>query len=290
MVGLPDLLIAPFHHVREAELPEGHVIHRLAGAIEDAFAGEEVTVTSPQGRFAVEAAHLNGSRLRGAQAWGKHLLIDFAAEGAHLVHIHLGLIGRFTVGPITPVHGQVRLRIEDAVSSADLRGPQWCRLLSDEEWEAVLSTVGSDPIRPDADPEKAWRAIHRSTRAIGVLLMDQSITAGVGNIYRAEVLFRHRIDPMTPGNRLAHATWQAIWEDLVVLMRRGVATGRIDTVRPEHAPEAMGRPPRLDRHGGEVYVYRRDGQPCLVCGTTVRRTNLAGRHLFWCPRCQRRHR
>ena len=72
-------------------------------------------------------------------------------------------------------------------------------------------------------------------------------------------------------------------------MRAGVASGRIDTVRPEHTPQAMGRPARVDRHGGEVYVYRRAGQRCLVCDTPIEQRTVAGRHLFWCPRCQRRH-
>ncbi|AXE38373.1 Fpg/Nei family DNA glycosylase [Acidipropionibacterium virtanenii] len=271
-------------------MPEGHVIHRLADELTAVFEGHEVSVSSPQGRFAVESVHLDGTVLRGAEAWGKHLFIDFAAPEAHWVHIHLGLIGRLTVGPVTPVHGQVRLRIENSTSVADLRGPQWCRLLTDDERRAVLATVGADPIRDDADPERAWRAVHRSSRSVAALLMDQSIAAGVGNIYRAEVLFRARLDPTTPGNRLSHATWTRIWADLVDLMRLGVANGRIDTVAAEHTPEAMGRPPRVDRHGGEVYVYRRAGQPCLVCGAPVRQTDLGGRHLFWCPRCQRRHR
>jgi len=69
-------------------------------------------------------------------------------------------------------------------------------------------------------------------------------------------------------------------------MAEGVRTGRIDTVRPEHTPEAMGRPPREDDHGGEVYVYRRTGMPCHVCGSTVRTGELVGRNIFWCPRCQ----
>jgi endonuclease-8 len=66
-----------------------------------------------------------------------------------------------------------------------------------------------------------------------------------------------------------------------------VATGRIDTVHVAHTPEAMGRLPRVDRHGGEVYVYRRTGQPCLVCGGAVRTAPLAGRNSYWCPTCQR---
>jgi formamidopyrimidine-DNA glycosylase len=116
------------------------------------------------------------------------------------------------------------------------------------------------------------------------------VLAGVGNVYRAEVLFRQRIHPQRPGSTLRVSQWRAIWEDLVELMAEGVRLGRIDTVRPEHTPEAMGRPPRADDHGGEVYVYRRTGQPCLVCGRPVRTEVLAGRNSFWCARCQPRFR
>jgi formamidopyrimidine-DNA glycosylase len=130
----------------------------------------------------------------------------------------------------------------------------------------------------------------RSPRAIGDLLMDQAVLAGVGNVYRAEVLFRHRTHPLRPGRTLRVGQWRAMWDDLVDLMAEGVRTGRIDTVRPEHTPEAMGRPPRVDDHGGEVYVYRRTGQPCLVCDSKVRTDVLVGRNIFWCPGCQRRFR
>jgi endonuclease-8 len=116
--------------------------------------------------------------------------------------------------------------------------------------------------------------------------MDQSVVAGVGNVYRAEVLFRHRLHPLRPGRTLRAGQFRAIWDDLVGLMAEGVRTGRIDTVRPEHTPEAMGRPPRVDDHGGEVYVYRRTGQPCLACGARVRTAELQARNIFWCPRCQ----
>jgi len=119
-------------------------------------------------------------------------------------------------------------------------------------------------------------------------LMDQTVLAGVGNVYRAETLFRARLHPLTPGTKVTRRRWNAIWADLVTLMAEGVRTGRIDTVRPEHEAEAMGRAPRVDDHGGEVYVYRRHGQPCLVCGSSVSTRLLEGRNLFWCPTCQRR--
>lgn len=271
-------------------MPEGHVIHRLARDLNDSFAGREVLVSSPQGRFADEAALLNGNDLVGADACGKHLFIDFDVPEPATVHIHLGLIGKLRIGPLAAPVGVVRLRIATGSLAADLHGPQWCRLITRSERAAVFAGSGPDPLRPDADPERGWMRVRRSSRPIGALLMDQRIAAGVGNIYRAEVLFRHRIDPMTPGNRLRRATWQAMWDDLVVLMAAGVVDGRIDTVHPEHAPEAMGRAARDDPHGGEVYVYRRAGQQCLVCGTQVRLADLAGRNLYWCPRCQRRTR
>jgi endonuclease-8 len=116
--------------------------------------------------------------------------------------------------------------------------------------------------------------------------MDQKVIAGVGNVYRAEVLFRHGIDPYRPGRDLTRPQWDAVWADLAALMREGVRLNRIDTVRPEHTPEAMGRAPRVDDHGGEVYVYRRAAMPCHICGAEVRTADLGGRNLFWCPGCQ----
>jgi endonuclease-8 len=118
--------------------------------------------------------------------------------------------------------------------------------------------------------------------------MDQRVTAGVGNIYRAEVLYRQRIHPDTPGRQISRRAWNRIWADLVELMPLGVRHGRIDTVRPEHSPEVTGRDPRVDRHGGEVYVYRRQGQPCLACGREVSVRVFEARNLYWCSRCQRR--
>jgi endonuclease VIII len=273
-------------------MPEGHTLHRLADQLTVTFGGRVVRAGSPQGRFAESAALVDGQVLVGAEAWGKQLFIGF--EGERFVHVHLGLYGTFDVHdgvdevPL-PV-GQVRLRLIGERAYADLRGATTCALVTREQRDAVVARSGPDPLRDDADADLAWQRIRRSRAPIGGLLMQQEVLAGVGNVYRAELLFRHRIDPMRPGNTLRRGQWQAMWDDLVVLMREGVRTGRIDTVRPEHMPEAMGRPPRRDDHGGEVYVYRRNGQACHVCGTTIRTTELQGRNLFWCPQCQRRFR
>lgn len=290
-------------------MPEGHVIHRLAEELTLAFAGRTVHVSSPQGRFAAAAALLDGGQLRTAQAWGKHLLIDIGPgpdgvpaadpntsdsgapqQPGPVVHIHLGLIGKLRWVRPGPVANPdtLRLRIETDEHAAELRGPQTCALVGPEEVAALLAGLGPDPLRPDADPQRGWLRVHRSGRSIASLLLDQRVAAGVGNIYRAEVLHRQRIHPDTPGNELSARKWRAVWADLVELMPQGVRHGRIDTVRPEHSPEATGREPRVDRHGGEVYVYRRAGQPCLACGREVSVREFEGRNLYWCARCQRR--
>ncbi len=267
-------------------MPEGHTLHRLALDLTAAFAGREVRVTSPQGRFAPSAARIDGAHFFGASAHGKHLFCDFGDD--RVLHVHLGLIGSFLLGPPDPPRGEVRVRVATRETAADLRGPQLCAIQTSAEVAAQIALLGPDPLRADADPEVAWRRIRRSGRPIAALLMDQTILSGIGNVYRAEVLFRNRVNPHRVGADLSRRSWSLIWQDLIMLMPIGVSTGRIDTVRPEHTPEAMGRPPRVDDHGGEVYVYRRTGQLCLVCGSRVRTEVLAGRNLFWCGRCQRR--
>jgi len=280
-------------------MPEGHTLHRLADELTATFAGRLVHAASPQGRFADSARLIDKQVVVGAEAWGKHLFVEFPDE--RFVHIHLGLYGTCAVHvgveDVPDPVGQVRLRLTAACgmdgdgdatfSYADLRGATTCDLVTRAERDAVVARSGPDPLRDDADPGRAWERIRRSRAPIGGLLMDQSVLAGVGNVYRSELLFRHRLDPQRPGRTLRVGQWRAMWTDLVELMHEGVRTGRIDTVRPEHTPEAMGRPPRRDDHGGEVYVYRRNGQPCHVCGASIRTAELQGRNLFWCPGCQR---
>ncbi|MTB87946.1 Fpg/Nei family DNA glycosylase [Aeromicrobium senzhongii] len=269
-------------------MPEGHTLHRLALDLTGTFGDKVVRSGSPQGRFEA-AARLDGRTLLEATAHGKHLFVAFS-DLEEQVHVHLGLYGAFTFveDPEPPVVGQVRWRLSSGRATADLRGPTACELLVPDEIEAIHARLGADPLDPAADVERAAAVVAASRAPIATLLMDQRVIAGVGNVYRAEVLFRHRIDPRVAGRDLRPGTFLTLWADLVDLMGEGVRTGRIDTVRPEHEPEAMGREPRVDDHGGEVYVYRRAGQPCLVCGTRVRTEVVAGRNLFWCPRCQRR--
>ena len=268
-------------------MPEGNVIHNQARRLSRAFRGKVVQVDSPQGRFSDGAARVDGHAVRKIEAHGKHLYIGF--DNDQWIHIHLGLFGKWRLGKgeAPEPEGQLRLRLRTDEAFAELRGPTVCEVLTPLEKKASIAKIGPDPIRPDADPEAAWVKVHRSAQSIAALLMDQRIFAGVGNIYRAEVLFRHGISPMRPGTEITREEFDGIWADLVLLMTQGTKNGRIDTVRPEHMPEVMGRDARVDRHGGEVYVYRRAGMHCYLCGSEIRIAELQGRNLYWCPSCQK---
>jgi endonuclease-8 len=208
----------------------------------------------------------------------------------------------------------VRVRLLGAHAVADLTGPTACEVVTPEEKAAIETRLGPDPIRPDgghASLDAAREAfvdrVRRSRVAVGQQLMDQAVVAGVGNIYRAEVLFRAGVDPLRPGRDVPASTLGAMWDDLVVLMRDGAATGSIVTTRPEDrdagvpdggpgagAPGVARRRTRQNTDGtpGAVppdeafYVYHRHGLPCRVCGTPVLTKELAGRSLYWCGTCQ----
>ena len=227
-------------------MPEGHTLHRLAQSVDAAFAGTTPAVSSPQGPFAEGAALLDGRQVVEATAYGKHLFVEF--DGEAWLNVHLGLIGKFSVDRITgyasvpPPWGAVRLRMVNQDYVADLRGAILCQVVTPDEAAATVARLGPDPLRSDADPERAWAKISRSGRTIAELLMDQAAVAGVGNVYRCEVLFRHRVSPFRPGREIRRRTWEAIWDDLVRLMPLGVAFNQILTMddQVEEAERLVG--------------------------------------------------
>ncbi|PRZ07565.1 endonuclease-8 [Isoptericola sp. CG 20/1183] len=204
--------------------------------------------------------------------------------------------------------GAVRVRLLGRHAVADLTGPTACEVLTPAEKAGVEARLGPDPIRTDggrgsldAARDAFVERVRRSRVTVGQQLMDQAVVAGVGNIYRAEALFRAGVDPLVPGREVPAEVLGALWDDLVVLMRDGADTGRIVTTRPEHRSEHPGtgapapqRRPRQNTDGdaGAVaseqafYVYHRDGLPCRVCGAPVLLKELAGRNLFWCGVCE----
>lgn len=266
-------------------MPEGHTLHRIALEHRRLFVGHVIRASSPQGRFADGAAMLDGRTLIGVEAYGKHLFHRFEGLGGRL-HVHLGLYGTFVSAavPAPDPRGALRLRMIADGHYVDLRGPTRCELQTAGERRELLARLGPDPLRPSADPERARQRIVRSKTAIGALLMDQAVLAGVGNVYRAEILFRAGIAPTRPGTAVSDAEFAALWADLRCLMRAGVRTGRIVTTDREHRDQQRGPARNEDRH----YVYRRTDLPCRICGTPIRMTEMAARRLYWCPRCQAR--
>ncbi len=276
-------------------------MHRLAGAFRVRFVGKAVEASSPQGRFAEGAALLDGRVLQATEAHGKQMFLMFSDE--LWLRVHLGLYGmwRFAgpglarfgrrasrvaagepgVFPPEP-RGLVRLRLLTRSNVADLSGPTACMVLSPAEKAVAMQRLGEDPLRDDADPGRAFAKVRASRSAIGLLLMRQDIVAGVGNIYRAEILFRARLDPHRSGREISAQVWNALWTDLAVLLRDGVETGRIVTTEAADREHASGQAHRDDAS----YVAHRAGRPCRVCGTPVLAEPMAGRTLYWCSVCQ----
>jgi endonuclease-8 len=265
-------------------MPEGHTLHRIAREQTAKFGGRPVLLSSPQGRFAESAQRLDGRTLERVEAYGKHLFQHYSSPAPDIVHIHLGLYGKFAAGEGEPPEpkGALRLRMVGDGGWTDLRGATACELITAGERLAILDRLGPDPLRRGADGLAAFARIARSSVSIAALVMDQTVLAGVGNVYRAELLFRHRVPPMTPGRMVDIELWQRMWADLVLLMRDGVKRGRIITTAPADRSRRSAVVLPEDSH----YVYRRTGLPCRVCLTPIATTVLVGRNLFWCPKCQ----
>ncbi|WP_157156465.1 Fpg/Nei family DNA glycosylase [Diaminobutyricimonas sp. LJ205] len=187
--------------------------------------------------------------------------------------------------PPEPV-GQVRVRLLTDVSCADLRGPTACEVLDAAEVDAVIARLGPDPLVDDAEvaEERFVSSVRKKSTPIGLLLMDQSVVSGIGNIYRAELLFRARLDPHTPGRNVPQDVARELWRDWTRLLTIGVHVGQMmtmDDLEEDAYRAALAN--RADRH----WVYLREGLPCRVCGTNIAMEMAAGRKLYWCPSCQR---
>ncbi|HEV7742961.1 MAG TPA: DNA-formamidopyrimidine glycosylase family protein [Pseudolysinimonas sp.] len=291
-------------------MPEGHSVHRIARQFALHFTGVPVSVTSPQGRFAADAALLDGHTIVSARAVGKQMFLEF--DHGLWLRVHLGLYGawdfagdvslgrhgetlrpsmgapRLTrlrmseqekVGedvdafPPDPI-GQVRVRLLTPTVVGDLRGPTACEVQTGEEVQASIGKLGPDPLVDDlaeAEERFVW-TVRKKPTPIALLLMDQSVVGGIGNVYRAELLFRARQNPFTPGREVREEVVRALWLDWVHLLRIGFETGLMYTMDDE----ASGGVP-------QHWVYKRTGEPCLLCGTPIQMQELGARKLYWCP-------
>jgi len=263
-------------------LPEGHTVHRNANDFNRLFAGEAITVDSPQGRFSSDAKLISNRVLVRARAIGKQLFLEF--DNDLTLRIHLGIYGKWKLHSAEDwpeVVGEVRARFRSSKAIAELRGPTVCEVIDEREVAVVEKRLGPDPLNPDPrgkERERFAAKVASSRTSIGQLLMNQEVISGIGNVYRAELLFRAGINPHMPGNALPREVIENLWHDSAKLLKVGVKTSFMIT-RDDLFTK---RPSKADRN----WVYKREGQACRVCSTNVSIEIMAGRKLYWCAGCQ----
>jgi endonuclease VIII len=257
-------------------MPEGHTIHRAARDQRPMLVGQVLDVSSPQGRFAEGAVAIDGQRCTGIEAFGKHLIYRF--ENGFALHIHLGLFGKFRTAkrPAAEPKGEVRVRMISATHVVDINGPNTCEVLDMVELLALTSRIGPDVLRKDADPDKAWARISKSRVSIGQLLMDQSVLAGIGNIYRSEILWRQGVHPQRPGNAVTREEFDRMWADAVHLLEIGVKNNAIITVDSFKKSQS--------KYGERVNIFNKPH--CPACTGDIRAFEIATRRAFVCETCQ----
>ncbi|RRD60249.1 Fpg/Nei family DNA glycosylase [Leucobacter sp. OH1287] len=323
-------------------MPEGHSVHRIARQFECNFLNKPVAVTSPQGRFSVDAELINGRTLVSSAAVGKQLFLGF--ENELWLRVHLGIYGAWDfagevrIHPDIEIHGagefaavdesaedsvtsigaprktrlrmaeqdrvrseaekaqavswppepvgQVRARLLTDSVCADLRGPTVCEVIDGEAVKRVLDRLGPDPANDNSQAAKARfvERAHKKATPIGLVLMDQAVVAGIGNVYRAELLFRAGLNPHTPAKQLPPEILQELWDDWAKLLDIGIRVGQmitIDGLTGSAYEQALIN--RDDRH----WVYKKEQSPCARCGTNIVLEEFGARKLYWCPGCQK---
>jgi endonuclease-8 len=261
-------------------VPEGHTIHRKVLDQSPALVGHVLRVSSPSGRLADRAAAVDGRRLEGMEAWGKHLFYFF--EGRRVLHVHLGMDGRFRHHRTAPAQAppprrSVALRVAGPELTFDLSTPKVCEVTDVLAQRRLVAALGPDPIRDEeGDGVEAVARWSAFAGPVGVALLDQSLVAGIGNVYRAEILFAHGVHPERPAATVTAGEWAAMWGTAVRMLRAGVRDrGEIVTVDPRDLKVRDRR---------RTYVY---GQRlCAHCGSPVRKWDLGGREAWACETCQ----
>ena len=270
-------------------MPEGHTIHRAALDQRPKLVGKRLAVTAPDGRYAEEARALDGRTLVGIEPVGKHLFYRFDGPGPNVVHVHLALFGSLRLhgakesAPPEP-RGAVRYRFAADGAALDLHGCRVADLIDDAAVAAIKDRLGPDPLCPKADAERVYDRMAKSPAPVAGLLMNQAVVSGLGNIFRAEILFRQRVHPLVKGRELGRERFDAIWRDSVILLKIGVKYGRIITIDRDYAKKTHGKP--LSRLNGRQRFYVYKAEKCPFTGGPVETFELAGRTVYFSPAWQ----
>ncbi|MGI8709944.1 MAG: Fpg/Nei family DNA glycosylase [Acidimicrobiales bacterium] len=265
-------------------MPEGHTIHRLARDQGRDLLGRVMAASAGQDRFAAGAARLDGQVTTRVEAWGKHLFHHYGS--GDVLHVHLGLIGKWfrrpadSEGVLVTVTPTTRLRLAVDDVAWDLTGAMTCAVVSPSERDATVASLGPDPLRRNAKPQEMWDRLQRSSKPIGLLLMDQGLVAGIGNVFRSELLNIVGVDPRRPGRAVTRDEFDRLWAETVRQFRLGVRRNRIVTMSPDELPRSLGRL----RPGEGRFAYKQE--VCGRCHTPLDVFALGGRTVWSCPICQ----
>ncbi|MFI0485843.1 DNA-formamidopyrimidine glycosylase family protein [Actinomadura sp. 9N215] len=259
-------------------MPEGDVVWLTARRLREALAGRPLVRSDFRvPRFAT--ANLRGRAVLDAVSRGKHLLVR--VEGGLTVHTHLLMEGRWQIrraGPVPRDH-RVRLVLANAEWQAVGFSLGLVELLRTAEEDEAVGHLGPDLLDPGWGPETAADAAARLAdepdRPIGEALLDQTRLAGIGNVYKAEILFLRGVHPWTLVRNVP---------DLIGLVE--LSHRLLDLNKQRHGHITTGDLAR----GREHWVYARAGRPCRRCGTRIERGDQPSqggkRTTYWCPHCQ----
>ncbi len=265
-------------------MPEGHVLHRAARLQRKRFKDRTVRVESPQGRFAQGAQRLDGHSIEGIDAKGKHIFYRF--DNGDVLHIHLGLYGKFQMqrAPFPEPSPNARVVLDTDVDRLHLAGPTACEVLDTDEAKAVADRLGPDPIlNPKDGAAQMVERLRRRSIPIGAAILDQKVISGLGNVYRAELLFLLGIHPFTKANEVSPESIDDLWQLSVAQLKAGERIGKIVTVDPGEVGAASASKLTRDE---SLYAYKRHAEPCRRCDDLIRSADIDGRSIWWCPTCQ----
>jgi formamidopyrimidine-DNA glycosylase len=223
------------------------------------------------------AARIQGRRIAGVKRYGKFILVSL--EGGGYLMIHLGMTGKLLLGGPAGKHTHAVLTFDRGVLLYDDSRQFGCLEFS-EEFPSRVARLGPEPLEIGFE-EFAGRLKHHKTR-VKALLLNQTFIRGVGNIYADEALFRAGIHPMASSNRLRRDRVRALYDAIVAVLTEAIAAGGSSISDYVDAEGRKGFFQFSHR------VYQRTGEPCLNCGTAIRRVLVAQRSSHFCPRCQHR--
>ncbi|CAJ1371065.1 unnamed protein product [Effrenium voratum] len=266
---------------------EGNGVWRAAAKLRLLLLRRRLRATSPNGSFAA-ATRVDGAVLAAVEAIGKSLFLHFESrEGPLTVQLHFGMSGGFPLfrrseDPGARKTSRLRLECKETEVVGYMSGIR-CRLLTAKEFGQVQRSLGPDPLRLDSDPRRAWRAMQATGRGVGLALMDQAVLAGVGNIYRAEVLHRLKLHPLRPACSLSSQEVWRLWQECAMLLQLGARSGGLVTVLDAEWERLKGDGKSREARKRRWVYFRKS---CLSCGGPVRCWTLGGRICFACEACQ----